>query len=157
MQVCRCKPRDKAGNTAMPGIRSRLMKQLRQQLRQVTVVLCFLLCVAIAVRSFYEASLQKAGFLASLVFGTLALGLAYAIIKQYRWALRLISAILLVAAVILPVGVLNPYVAGDYLAAGKEAPLVTETLLWLVPLEILLLVIVFLIDPGIKKPDNDLS
>jgi hypothetical protein len=133
------------------------MKQLRQQLRQVTVILCSLLCVALAVRGFYEASLQKAGSLGSLVIGTLALGLAYAIIKQYRWALRLTAAILLVAAVILPVGVLNPFTAGDYLAAGKEAPLVTETLLWLIPFEILLLVIVFLIDPGRKKPDNDLS
>jgi hypothetical protein len=133
------------------------MKQLRQQLRQVTVILCSLLCAAIAVRGFYEASLQKAGSLGSLVLATLVLGFAYAIIKQYRWALRLTAAILLVAAVILPVGVLNPFTAGDYLAAGKEAPLVTETLLWLVPLEILLLVIVFLIDPGIKKPDNDLS
>ncbi len=133
------------------------MKQLRQQLRQVTVILCSLLCVAIAVRGFYEASLQKAGALASLVLGVLVLGLAYAIIKQYRWALRFTAAILLVAAVVLPVGVLNPFASGDYLAAGKEAPLVTETLLWLIPFEILLLVIVFLIDPGRKKPDNDLS
>ena len=133
------------------------MKQLRQQLRQVTVILCSLLCVALAVRGFYEASLQKAGSLGSLVLGTLTLGFAYVIIKQYRWALRLTAAILLVAAVILPVGVLNPFTAGDYLAAGKEAPLVSETLLWLIPFEILLLVIVFLIDPGRKKPDNDLS
>jgi len=133
------------------------MKQLRQQLRQVTVILCSLLCVVLAVRGFYEASLQKAGSLASLVLGILTLGLAYVIIKQYRWALRLTAAILLVAAVILPVGVLNPFASGDYLAAGKEAPLVTETLLWLIPFEILLLVIVFLIDPGRKKPDNDLS
>jgi hypothetical protein len=133
------------------------MKQLKQQLRQVTVILCSLLCVAIAVRSFYEASLQKTVSLGSLMPGILALGFAYAIIKQYRWALRLTAAILLVAAVILPVGVLNPFTAGDYLAAGKEAPLVIETLLWLIPFEILLLVIVFLIDPGIKKPDNDLS
>ena len=133
------------------------MKQLRQQLGQVTIILCSLVCVAVAVRSFYEASLQKAGSLGSLVLGTLALGLAYAIIKQYRWALRLTAAILLVAAVILPVGVLNPFASGDYLAAGKEAPLVTETLLWLIPFEILLLVIAFMIDPGRKKPDNDLS
>ncbi len=133
------------------------MNEFRQQLRQVTVILCSLLCVAVAVRSFYEASLQKAGSMGSLMLGTLALGFAYAIIKQYRWALRLTAAILLVAAVILPVGVLNPFTSGDYLVAGKEAPLVTETLLWLVPLEILLLVIVFLIDPGGEKPDNDLS
>jgi len=133
------------------------MKQLRQQLRRVTVISCSLICVALAARSFYEASLQKAGSLGSLMLGTLVLGFAYAIIKQYRWALRLTAAMLLVAAVILPVGVLNPFAAGDYLVAGKEAPLVTETLLWLIPLEILLLVIVFLIDPGRKKPDNDLS
>lgn len=111
----------------------------------------------ISVRGFYEASLQKAGSLASLVLATLALGLAYAIIKQYRWALRLTTAILLVAAVVLPVGVLNPFSAGDYLVAGMEAPSVTQTLLWLVPVEILLLLIAFLIDPESKKPDNDLS
>ena len=133
------------------------MKEFSQRLRQVTVVLCSLLFVAVSVRGFYEASFQKAGFLGSLVLATLTLGLAYAIIKQYHWALRLTAAVLLVAAVVLPVGVLNPFAAGDYLAAGREAPLVTETLLWLVPVEILLLVIVFLIDPGSKKPDNDFT
>jgi len=43
------------------------------------------------------------------------------------------------------------------MAAGKEAPPVSKTLLWLIPLEVLFLVIAFLIDPGSKKPDNDLS
>jgi len=133
------------------------MKELRSQLRKVTIILCSLLCLAVSVRGFYEASLQKPDSLGSLVLAALATGLAYAIIKQYHWALRLMTAILLVTAVFLPVGVLNPFAAGDYLAVGREAAPVAETLLWLVPLEILILVIAFLIDPGRTNSGSDIS
>jgi hypothetical protein len=132
-----------------------MINKLRQQLRQVTIILCSVLCVVVSVRGFYEAALQKESLLGSLIAGVLALGFAYVIFKQYRWALRLAAGIILAVVVFLPVGLLNPFTAGEYLVAGKEPPPVAETLLWLVPVEILLLAIVFLIDPSRKRPDNE--
>ena len=119
-------------------------------------MLCALIFALISIRSFYEASLQKPEFLASLLLGGLSLSFAYVIAKQYRWALRLAAAVLLGLVVFLPIGLLAPFTAGDYLSAGKEPPPLTETLLWLIPLEISLLWIVFLIDPGSKKPGKSL-
>ena len=134
-----------------------MITNLRQHhLRQISIVLCALIFALISIRSFYEASLQKPEFLASLLLGGLSLSFAYVIAKQYRWALRLAAAVLLGLAVFLPIGLLAPFTAGDYLSAGKEPPPLTETLLWLIPLEISLLWIVFLIDPGSKKPGKSL-
>jgi hypothetical protein len=134
-----------------------MKKNLRQQSRQLAIILCSILCVVVSVRGFYEASLQKEGMLLSLALASLLSGLAYGIIKQYRWALRLAAGILLAVVVFLPVGLFNPFSAGDYLVAGKQPIPVAETLLWLVPVEILLLAIVFLIDPSRKRPDNEQS
>jgi hypothetical protein len=107
--------------------------------------------VIVSVRSFFEASQQKPGFLASLILGALLLGFGYFIFKQYPWALRLVAALFIGLAVFLPIGLPGPFTAGDYLAAGKEPPPISETLLWLVPLETILLAIVFLIDPNGKN------
>ena len=65
---------------------------------------------------------------------------------------RLVAFVILLFAIILPVGILNPYTAGDYLAMGETPPTVIGTLVWLIPVEALLLFAVYLIDP--KKTDK---
>jgi len=132
-----------------------MMKNFIPKLRQAIIYICSFLCILISARSFYFAATQ--GILISLFFGILILGLAFAIYRQYRWALRLVAAICLLVAIVLPIGIFNPFTAGDYIAAGKEPPSITFTLLWLIPLEVLLFAIVFIIDPKNKTPDQEKS
>jgi uncharacterized membrane protein len=133
------------------------MKNFMLQLRRCTIIGCSFLCVLISARSFFLASTHAQGILRNLIFGTLLLGLAFAIFRQYRWALRLAAVICLLVVVFLPIGLFNPFTAGDYMAAGKEPPSVVQTLLWLIPLEALLLAIVFIIDPRKKRTDHEQS
>jgi hypothetical protein len=134
-----------------------MMKNFMLQLRQCTIIGCSFLCVLISARSFFLAATHSQGILRNLIFGTLLLGLAFAIFRQYRWALRLAAAICLLVVIFLPIGLFNPFTAGDYMAAGKEPPSVVQTLLWLIPLEALLLAIVFILDPRKKRTDHEKS
>src|SRR5437870_13286095 len=45
----------------------------------------------------------------------------------------------------------NPFTAGDYMAGGREPPTVSRTLVWLVPLEVGLLAMAFVVDPSNEK------
>ena len=69
-----------------------------------------------------------------------------------HWIRRLAAFVILLFAIILPVGILNPFTAGDYLAMGETPPTVTDTLVWLIPVEAIILFAVYLIDP--KKTDK---
>ena len=133
------------------------MKNFQTQIRKFTIIGCSCLCVLISARSFFFAATRAQGLLRNLIFGALLLGLAFAIFRQYRWALRLAAAICLLVAVLLPIGLFNPFTAGDYMAAGKEPPSVVQTLLWLIPLEALLLAVVFIIDPRKKRTNHEQS
>lgn len=133
------------------------MKIYGQQLRQATIIGCSILCVLASARSFFVAATHNQGMLRNLVFGALLLGLALAIFRQYSWALRLAAAIFLLVAVFLPIGLFSPFTVGEYMAAGKGPPSVILTLLWLIPLEVLLLAIVFIIDPRKKRTDQEQS
>lgn len=127
-----------------------MMKNFRQQLRKYTIIGYSAFCILLSGHSFFFAATHDQGIISHLIFGALLLGLAFAIFRQYRWALRLTAAICLLVAVILPIGVFNPFTAGDYIAVGKAPPSVVQTLLWLIPFEALLLAIVFIIDPREK-------
>lgn len=126
------------------------MKNFIPQLRKTTIIGYSLLCLLISAGHFFFAATQAQGTLRNIIQGTLLIGFAVAIFRQYRWALRLAAAICLLVAVLLPVGLFNPFTAGDYMAAGREPPSVVQTLLWLIPLEALLLALVCIIDPGKK-------
>lgn len=134
-----------------------MMKNFMLQLRRYTIIGCSFLCVLISARSFFLAAAHAQDILRNLIFGTLLLGLAFAIFRQYRWALRLAAVICLLVVIFLPIGLFNPFTAGDYMAAGKEPPSVVQTLFWLIPLEALLLAIVFIIDPRKKRTDHEQS
>ena len=73
--------------------------------------------------------------------------LAYGLVKQYRWALRSSAFLFLLSAIVIPVGLFNPFTAGDLLLAGRYHLHRGLTLLWLIPLEIVLLALIFLLDP----------
>lgn len=131
-----------------------MMKNFMPQVRRATIIGCSFLCVIASARSLFFAATRDHGTLLNLVFGSLLLGLSYAIFRQYQWALRFAAAICLLAAILLPIGLFNPFTAGDYMAAGQEPPSVAQTILWLIPLEALLLAIVFIIDPRKKRTDH---
>ena len=136
-------------------VRSIIMKNFRQQLRKATIIGYSILCALASACSFFFAITDSQDLLQNLISGAVFLGLAFAIFQQYRWALRLAAAICLFAAVLLPIGVFNPFTAGDYMVAGEEPPSVVMILLWMIPLEALLLAIVFIIDPRKKRTDHD--
>ena len=138
-------------------VRPTVMKTFMPKLRRTTIIGCSILCGLISARSFFFAATHAQGIIRNLVFGGFFLGLAFAIFRQYRWALRLAATICILVAIVLPIGLFNPFTAGDYIAAGSEAPSVIQTLLWLIPLEASLLAIVFIIDPRKKKADHETS
>ena len=71
-----------------------------------------------------------------------------------RFVRRLVAAFILFGAIMVPIGVFSPFTAGDYLAMGVSPPTISETLIWLLPLEIVLLLLVYLIDPKKTKTPN---
>jgi hypothetical protein len=123
------------------------MKNIRQQFRKTAIIGCFAICLLGSVRSFFFAVITNQGVIQNLIVGVLLLGLSFAIYRQYRWALRLTAGICLITAVFLPIGLFNPFTAGDYMVTGKSPPTILQTLLWLIPLEILFMAIAFIIDP----------
>ena len=142
---------------AINAVRSTMMKNYRQQLRKYTIIGYSTFCILLSGHSFSFAATHKKGIISHLIVGVLLLGFAFAIFQRYRWALRLAAAICLLVAIFLPAGLFNPFTAGDYMAAGKEPPSVVQTLLWLIPLEALLLAVVFLIDPRKKRTYHEQS
>jgi hypothetical protein len=86
-----------------------------------------------------------------MLFTLVACALGVGVLKDHRWALRGTAAICLLFAVALPLSVFNPFVAMDLYRVGKPAPTVPETLIWLLPLEAVLLLTAFLLDP--KNPN----
>ena len=68
-----------------------------------------------------------------------------------RLALRTIAFIILMIALILPIGVFSPFTAGEQILAGGAPPSIAGTLIWLIPLEIFLLAVIYLIDPRSSK------
>jgi uncharacterized membrane protein len=77
--------------------------------------------------------------------------LAFCIFKQFRWAKRTAATIALLLALILPLVIDSPFFAGDYISIGSEPPTMSKTLFWLVPLEAILLAVVFFINPKKEK------
>ena len=67
-----------------------------------------------------------------------------------RMVLGTIQFIILIIALILPLGAFSPFSAGDQILAGGE-PSVAKTLLWLIPLEAILLATVYLLNPISNK------
>ena len=120
------------------------------RLRRIAIVMCSTLFAILAVSNLLLFATSKYVSYENLVIGCSLFGLAYAVFREYRWSLRAAAIICVLLAIILPAGLLNPFTAGDNLVAGEDPPSVTQTLLWLVPAEILLLAVAFILDPKKK-------
>ncbi|MBI3756109.1 MAG: hypothetical protein HY265_08125 [Deltaproteobacteria bacterium] len=110
--------------------------------------------IFMGIRFIWNALNSNKSIISSATVSVLLFILAYGLLNNYRWALRSSAFIFLMAAIILPVGIFNPFTAGDYMAAGKQPPDVKHTLLWLIPVEIILLSLVFIIDPKRNRIDS---
>jgi len=108
---------------------------------------------AIALRLFWLMAIVNDTRIARGLFGTAVMALAVFLVKQKRQALRTTACILIVTACLLPVAVFNPFTAGDYLAAGKEPQPVSVSLTWMIPVELLLLFLAYILDP--RKSEED--
>ncbi len=125
--------------------------RLRKRVGSGIALCCAALFVLVAGRLVWTAAGGGESLPKALVFGLVALGFAVALIRRSRWALRALAAVFVLTAIILPVGIWNPFTAGDYMAGGREPPTVSRTLVWLVPLEVGLLAMAFVVDPSNEK------
>jgi hypothetical protein len=126
---------------------------MRNKIRKIVVIGCSFLFLIAAVRIIWVGIVNDRDILAMAVPLIVTLCLSFGLFQQYRWALRATGVVFLLCAVLLPVGIFNPFTAGDYLTAGKELPSVGRTLLWLIPVEIFLLASVYIIDPRDPKKE----
>jgi hypothetical protein len=95
------------------------------------------------------------GMISTIIFSTLFFVISFGLFRKHRWALRGVAFIFLMIAIILPAGLFNPFTAGDYFAAGMEPPAISQTLIWLIPVEIFLLTVIYVIDPKNSKNYKD--
>ena len=123
---------------------------MKERLGSAIALLCAILCIVLAVSVTWGVATRGGSLTVPLVLVVAALGLGLGLIRGSRWALRSLAALFLVAAIILP-GVFSPFVVGDYLAAGRQPPTVGATLIWFVPVELLLLTMAFFVDPSSEQ------
>jgi hypothetical protein len=109
--------------------------------------ICAVLLAVVATKILWSAVSNDRSLLISAIPTISILLLAAGVFIRSRLAQRALVVFLLIAAVVLPIGVFNPFTAGDYLVAGKQPPTINETLIWLVPVEALLIAIIYFLDP----------
>ena len=125
--------------------------RLRKRVGSGIALCCAGLSVLVAGRVVWMGAGGSESLPKALVFGFVALGFAVALIRHSRWALRTLAALFVLTAIVLPAGIWSPFTAGDYMGAGREPPTVSKTLVWLVPLEVGLLTMAFVVDPSNEK------
>jgi hypothetical protein len=130
------------------------MKQSVARLRRYVAIayaaLAIFLATRVSLAGWYRWP-STAHIVLALALCLLAIGL----FKGKQAALRVTGAVCLVAAIFLPVGIFNPFAAGDNFALGKEPPSFPGALAWVVPLEIFLLASAYLLDlPAGKKGET---
>ena len=112
---------------------------------------CALLCLLLGVGMARVVAVGRGSWVVTAVMLLPVAGVGYGLWRQLRWALRTTAIMLLLAAVIFPVGAFSPFMAGDYLAAGAEPPSLFRTLAWLVPVEATVVALAWVLDPE-KRP-----
>jgi hypothetical protein len=115
-------------------------------LRQPVALGCAVSFTLMALRLIWVATTQGGDKVLTSAFVLLLLVLAFGLVRRFRWAMRLTALMLLLSALVLPIGVFSPFTAGDYLTAGKAPPSIAITLMWLIPVEVVLLVTAYVID-----------
>jgi hypothetical protein len=124
------------------------MSQVVAKLRQIVPIVCGTALCLLALNGLYLAARINGGRVGRLIFLALVLAFAGGLIYRASWARRLAAAILLLAAIVLPIGIFNPFMASDLMAQGQQPPAVTAYgLLVLGLIEVGLLLMVWLLDP----------
>jgi hypothetical protein len=120
---------------------------IRKTLQKPVSLFVSIILGAIALRLFWLAAVVHNTKIARSLLGTAFIALALFLVKQKRWALRTAAGLLVLTACLLPVAVFDPFAAGDHLAAGEEPPTISGSLVWIIPVELLLLFSVYILDP----------
>lgn len=128
---------------------------VRRRVTQACGIVLLLLAGIYLLMLLLAQTWSLATFIEALIFAALGAGL----LLGNAFASRATALLLLLIAIALPIGYLNPFNASDMMAGGGTAPSVAVVLLWMVPLEILLLFIVWAVDPLRRRrgpaPDDD--
>jgi len=117
-------------------------------IRHFAAVLAGVAAVWFALGGFYFAVTLGEGLLSKWIGLGAILVLGIGLILNRFWPRRIAAALCLVAAVFLPIGFINPFAAMDVL---PPAPTLTDTLSWMVPTIVSLVVIAWLLDPPRTK------
>ena len=112
------------------------------------------LFVIMGVRFFWDALHSNGNIIVAVTVSVILFILTYGLLNDHRWASRGSALIFIMTAIILPAGIFNPFTAADNMVAGEQPPTVQHTLLWLIPVEVLLLTIAFIIDPKRNRIDT---
>jgi hypothetical protein len=129
-----------------------LSTTIRRRVTQACAALLVVLAVFDVLAMILGHDWSTFTFIEAIVWAALATGL----FMELAFARRATALLLLLAAIVLPIGYINPFNAGDMMAQQGVAPSVTHILLWMVPVEALLLFAVWAIDPlraGRSRPD----
>lgn len=78
------------------------------------------------------------------------LALGTGLLRNKIWAQRTTVCLLLLAIFVVTFGVINPFTAGDMMMQGKD-PSLPKMLAWIIPLDIGLLCLAWLLDPPRKN------
>jgi hypothetical protein len=102
----------------------------------------FFLCAARVTWAAYAFGVN----IGRLLFVGLLLWLAFALARLAPAAMKAAGVLCLLGAVFVPFAVLNPFAVGDYLAQGIDPPTISQTMYWLVPTELFLLLSAYIFD-----------
>ena len=126
------------------------MKDLKPKISKSLSIFFTILFVYLSIENFY-LGIKNGETIKYIFIPIFLLFWAYNIFFQRRWALNLLVMALFLFAMSL-LGIFTPFAAGDYnMVLGEEPPSVSSILLWLVPTELLLLTMIYFINPSKKK------
>jgi hypothetical protein len=119
--------------------------------RRAAACLVAMGCLWIAGRSVYNAALGVQTIALTAFVVVVLVTFAAGLFVMNLIARRIAAALSLFAAVLFPVGYINPFAAMDMEAAGHAPPTVMSILLWMGPVVAGLLVLAWLLDPPRTK------
>lgn len=125
--------------------------QLRPWFVRATGCVALGLALWATVRGMLDGTLGASALLVITATASFGVGL----VLDRRWARRGTAALALFLAVLLPIAVFNPYTAGDLLAQGRTPGAVSQTLVWMLPLEVALVLAAWLLDLGAEHVQVD--
>ena len=125
------------------------MKDLKPKISKSLSIFFTILFVYLSIENFY-LGIKNGETIKYIFIPIFLLFWAYNIFFQRRWALNLLVFTLFLFAILL-IGVFSPFAASDYMFLKMEPPSITDILSWFIPVELLLLTMIYFINPSKKK------